>query len=143
MTTYIYALIDPITNYTKYVGKSNKPKDRIRIHIHNARFNKTSNVHLCRWINSLLSKGLEPQLKIIEEVDVGKWKEREIYWISFYKKEYKICNKHEGGIEPPSSLGRKWTEQQKQNLSLAKKGKKIWTDKNPHPLLGKPHPAKG
>ena len=143
MVTYIYALIDPITNNIKYIGKSNSPETRIRVHIHNAKFNKVSNVHLCRWINLLLNQGLEPELKIIEETTFEIWREREIYWIDFYQNKFKLCNKHEGGLEPPNMIGFKWSEENMKNhVSNKTRGKPQWVDR-PHPLLGKPHPARG
>ena len=136
---YIYGLKCPETNIIRYVGKSKNPDKRIIRHIWNATKNP-ENIHLARWINKLIASGSKPILEILEECDLLDWKEKEKYWIN---KLFNLCNRDEGGIEPPDNTGFKWTEEQKKNHpSHLRKGKPQWVD-TPHPLLGKEHPAKG
>lgn len=78
-STFIYCLIDPRNNEVLYVGKSNNPKSRYSRHLKNAENPKT---HCYCWINSLLSLGLKPELKILEEVSIEEWGIKEDYWIS-------------------------------------------------------------
>jgi hypothetical protein len=77
MKTYIYILIDPITNCIRYVGKANNPKQRYRAHKNKCR---DKNTYKRNWINSLQRKQLQPEIEILEEVLVSEWK----YWEKFY-----------------------------------------------------------
>ena len=80
-TTFIYILIDPETNYVRYVGKSNSPNDRYRVHL--TRNNNKS--YKTNWIQSLIKKKLKPILCIIDEVNIEEWVFWETYWISQFK----------------------------------------------------------
>ena len=55
---YIYALCDPRDGAVRYVGKSCAPKQRLRRHL--ADLDATTRKR--RWINSLITAGLEPKL---------------------------------------------------------------------------------
>ena len=85
-TTFIYALMHPITKEIRYIGKANNPKVRLRVHISDGRLFK-ENTKKSAWICSLLQKELEPELIIIEEVLDSEWKEKECYYIKKYKEE--------------------------------------------------------
>jgi group I intron endonuclease len=83
MTTFIYALKDPLTDKVRYIGKSNNPKLRYYAHLSHAK--KTRNkTHRDSWIISLLNQNLKPILFVIEETTDELWKERERYYISRY-----------------------------------------------------------
>lgn len=102
MNIYIYRLIDPFTNETRYIGKSGNIKNRFRHHTSQAKFLKS---HVGRWINTILQKGGLPILEIIEECHSLNWEEKEIYWISYYKALFpNLCNIMKGGNEPPKPL---------------------------------------
>lgn len=95
MKTFIYILRCPKSGEIRYVGKSNDPKKRVYAH---ARKDKTASTHKINWIQSLKRDGLQPKLEIIEEVDVQEWKEREKYWIKYYKENgAKLTNYCAGG----------------------------------------------
>jgi len=134
-TIYIYGLIRPQEKNIRYVGKSVNPKRRLYQHIFNARNNKPNNLHLLRWIKKIINDGLLPEYIILEECNKKNWKEKEKYWIKELIKN-KLCNRHEGGIEPPNLTGYKQTAEHRKNESIARKGKPQWID-IPHPLLGK------
>ena len=100
--TYIYTLSDPITDVVKYVGKTTNPKDRLRCHIKDATTNRRNNLS-CNWVKSLLKKGLEPKMDIIDEI-YGPWEWLEIYWISQFKTwGFTLKNITEGGDYNPMS----------------------------------------
>jgi len=120
---YIYKLIDPVTKDVRYVGKSTNPKIRLKNHI-SRRKNK---YHSAVWINGLFLKGLRPTLEIIEECLESKWQERERYWISFYRDKFDLTNILDGGEECPTydRTGKKWTNEQRINNRIARKGMKV------------------
>lgn len=78
--TFMYSLIDPVTEQERYIGKTDTPQRRLKEHLQDRR--KT---HKSNWIASLLSRGLEPAMRILEEVPVTQWQERERYWIAYYR----------------------------------------------------------
>lgn len=137
---YIYGLIDSIKMELKYIGKSINPKTRYRKHLQDS--NKKIS-YKDKWIQSLLEKKHKPELVIIDEVDELDWDFWEKHYISYFKFiGCKLTNISEGGENPPSAIGRKWTPEQlkrisesnkgkkrseetKKNISLAKKGKQI------------------
>lgn len=94
-TTFIYALKEIGADEYRYVGKSNKPKKRLYHHIRNSKKLKT---YKQKWIQSVLKRSSNIEFVILEEVDVEKWGEREIYWIDRLKNEgYRLSNATEGG----------------------------------------------
>jgi hypothetical protein len=100
---FIYALLDPRTEEIRYVGKTIQPiNDRYSAHISVAKYNrKTDHAHC--WIKSLLSVGLRPIMKILEETfDIV----RETFWINFYRSKYKLTNFTDGG--ELGNIGKTW-----------------------------------
>jgi predicted GIY-YIG superfamily endonuclease len=89
--TFIYALCCPITEEVKYIGKSNNPKQRLSKH----KSVKDNNIDKKLWIDHLLKNNLSPKLKILEEVSIEEWKEKEKFYIKKYKdlgyNLYNIC----------------------------------------------------
>ena len=126
---YIYGLVDPLTNQLRYVGKSVNPKSRLRRHIADRNINDS---YKDRWIRSLNEKSLKPTLLIIDVVNKNEW----VYWEQFYISYFKfigfnMVNGAIGGDEPPSTKGRKHTEESKLKMSRSKKGKPIpWLNNN-------------
>jgi len=135
VNTFIYILIDPVSNQIRYVGKANKPKERYRNHKNPSR---DKNTHKRRWINSLKKLNLNPELEIIDEIDIKDWKYWEKFWISYYK--YLGCsliNHTTGGDglsfgnqtsfvknKKPWNLGIPVTEETKLKIRKALTGKK-------------------
>lgn len=93
----VYVLVDPITDYVRYVGKSINPKERLATHIREAR--NGSVLHSRRWISGLLSKNMKPELIVLEELDTAEEaNEAEKYWIaSFRIIGANLTNRTDGG----------------------------------------------
>ena len=81
--TKIYTLSDPITNTIMYVGKTKaRLSARMGGHYHCSRHGNTPRDV---WIKQLKDNNLKPIYNIIEDVPDEIWREKEIYWIAFYK----------------------------------------------------------
>lgn len=133
-TTFIYVLIDPETNKVRYVGKSNNPDRRLREHI---RDHSKYQRHKDHWVGALCERGLVPLLKIIEEVPLDLWAERELFWINHYMQlGYPLTNTYFGsegvGMMPPETRakigakhrGKKLTPEAIEKRSSAIRGQK-------------------
>jgi hypothetical protein len=119
---YIYGLVDKSKNELKYIGKSINPQSRYRKHLQDS-YKKIS--YKDNWIYSSLLKNEKPELLIIDEVNEDNWVFWEKHYISYYKSiGCKLTNISEGGDNPPSALGRKWTPEQLKRISENNKGKK-------------------
>lgn len=91
MATYrIYALQDPETGDTRYVGITRQElKARLYSHLSEAR-RQIGNSHRENWIRSLQARDLAPLITLLEETDDP---EREGYWITHYRdKGAKLVN---------------------------------------------------
>lgn len=93
MKTFIYSLVDPITNQIRYVGKTVNLEQRLYNHINHAKTMKYKR-HVYYWINSLLKQGKLPIMNVLEECKTD-WQEREQYWIEQHKEN--LCNHTLGG----------------------------------------------
>jgi len=132
----IYALCDPETHGVRYVGQTiQKVEDRFKRHLKDRHHN-----HKTAWIKSLQSRGLAPELIIIEYADDSCWQEREMYWIAYYRSiGVNLVNSTDGGdggLNPSpetrlkrsqSLTGRKrepFSEEWRKKLGDANRGKK-------------------
>ena len=86
--THIYVLKDPTTREVRYIGKSNKPKQRYRRHLYEAKklLNPTNKRNI--WINTLLKKGKKPIMEIIDIVSKNNWVSWERQYIYKYRKQW-------------------------------------------------------
>jgi predicted GIY-YIG superfamily endonuclease len=92
MINYIYALICPLSNQIRYIGKTNSVRVR-----YNAHLNDKSKSHKSSWIKHLKTKELKPKCIILEEVkdDASFWEQ---HWISLCKSwNYDLVNHTLGG----------------------------------------------
>lgn len=104
MTTFIYALNDPKTGLTRYIGKANSPKTRLGNHLSRCR-SPHERCHRSSWIQSLLTEGLEPILEIVKEVPVTDWRYWEKTYIHWYKTlGFDLVNGTEGGDGCPGAV---------------------------------------
>jgi DNA-binding NarL/FixJ family response regulator len=63
---FIYGLLDPRTDELRYIGKSDRPRERLANQL-----NERSNTHRCHWIAELQSLGLRPKQVILDSVPAG------------------------------------------------------------------------
>lgn len=82
---YIYVLIDPRDDRIRYVGKTDSIERRLSEHIYDGKHNKKKTAK-SNWIEEILKEGMTPRLEVLETVKPREWKERERYWIQFFRK---------------------------------------------------------
>lgn len=100
MPLYIYALIDPDTGETRYVGKATIPESRLQGHVFTSCTPWVQeNVEKGAWIRELAGRGKVPITKILETVTEENWQARECYWIAHCKSSgNRLTNRKPGGI---------------------------------------------
>jgi hypothetical protein len=117
--TYIYILKDG--DDIRYVGKTSYPKQRLYCHIKESNSGKST--HKINWIKSLIKINRNPELLIIDEVDICDWRFWEEYWITQFRCwGFKLTNLTSGG---DGLTGYKHTE-----LSINKMKKKFIENPN-------------
>ncbi len=110
MKKFIYELTDPETNKPRYVGKTNKPKRRLRDHIRCC--NKIGAwTPKNKWIRSLKDKGLVPNMNIINETETNNINELEIAHIKDYREIYEDLTNVANGGDGFDWTGRKHEEE--------------------------------
>jgi AP2 domain len=141
-TTFIYALVDPITNFVRYVGKANNPKRRHFLHINPSSLRP--NTRKNNWIKSLLAVGKKPELIFLEEIKESVWQEAERRWIYYYRNISgypELTNGTSGG--DGAERGHKKTPDTLKKLSISGLGHKVsqeTRDKISQSKIGKPRP---
>lgn len=82
----------------KYVGCTTKElNERLSGHKYTIRLKKSYHPFYS-WLNDQYSNNIKVVIKLIEECDIHSWKEREQYWIAYYRNiGCDICNKSKGG----------------------------------------------
>ena len=98
MKVFIYTLTEPDGVTIRYVGKSNEFRIVKRLTEHCRYSQLKLHTHKNNWVKSLLEKGLRPCLNIIEECNEETYREREKYWVAFYRANGSdLTNSTEGG----------------------------------------------
>lgn len=121
MKIYIYTLSDPDTQEVRYVGKSKRPKRRLKEHLY-VKSLENRKVHLSYWILSLLKQGKKPVMTIIDETE-GDWEVLEKKWIKHYSN---LCNLTEGGEGCHGLIQTtEHKEKRRQSMLGKNKGKKV------------------
>jgi hypothetical protein len=117
----IYLLKDPRTRQVRYVGWTSKtPARRLNTHIQAAICKPTT--HKAKWVLSLLSIGIRPEIEVIECGLGDGWAQAEMKWIAFYReKGAKLTNATDGG---EGVLGYSPTPETRRLISEAGKGRK-------------------
>ena len=123
-----------------YIGKSNNPERRLVSH-----FNEDKRHNYCKfeWLKKLRSLGLRPELLILERVSDKRWRDSEQFWISYFNFIGSDLVNLAAGGDGPSSLslesrvkmsrsliGRIFTEEHKQKISSANKGRVNGSERN-------------
>lgn len=138
--TYIYGLVDPFSKDIRYVGKTDNPKHRHRVHL-----KCVNDTHKDRWIKALLKNGDYPSMMILEIVKFDEWQEKERYWISLLNnKGCLLTNSSQGGqgtLSPSDEtrlkmrdkkIGKKLSYEHKIKVSLSLSGRKKPTRTREH-----------
>lgn len=117
-TNIIYALVDPITNEIRYIGKSTIGLVRPKRHAEPHSLKKCN--HKNNWIKTLIKQNLMYKIQILEDnINLSELNSKEQYWISYYKKENKnLTNLTEGG---EGTIGYRLSEETKQRISEKQK----------------------
>jgi hypothetical protein len=109
----IYGLYNPedAIQEIRYVGFTEfTPEQRIIDHIAGAK--KSADTHKKKWVRKLLRKDVRPAYKVLEITTAEDWKQRERYWIAFYRKLHgkRLTNSTDGGeglINPTNDVRKK------------------------------------
>lgn len=118
MKIYIYVLKHPVTKEVRYVGQTVNVNKRYQEHL--CVNEKDAALHKGRWINKLLKVDLKPTIEVVEIVSNLNWKDRERYWISYYKSsKNNLTNLTDGG---EGVLGLKFSSRVKRKLSQTHHG---------------------
>lgn len=126
-TVFIYALKEPDTGRIRYIGKTSDPGFRLRRHIAQAR-KGLEKYRKVRWIRSLLDRGIEPAMEMIDETSESEWPMLEAAYIQFYRDEgCDLVNSTCGGEgfgAVNHNFRRNFSLETRQKISLAGKGRK-------------------
>jgi len=76
-TVFIYGLKDPRDGQIKYIGKTNKPEQRLRGHLADKGYSAKT-----MWLDHLRAEGLDPELVVLDDVPVATWRRAEQHWIN-------------------------------------------------------------
>lgn len=140
--TYIYGLVDPRTNQIRYIGKSDRPKERLTQHLSKSPKQRT---YKSNWINELLKLGLTPVLTILEEVINRDWGKAEQEWIDKGKQRgWPLTNQADGGRGKGVRRGSTNSEETRRKISEKLKGRKVSkevVEKTAALLRGRKRPA--
>ena len=98
--TFIYCLIDPMTNEPRYVGKADDLKVRLIAHLCPSSLKKRN--HKNSWLKALKGDGLKPHPHTLQRIPDGyheTWEEAERKWIMLFRlMGYPLTNLCDGGL---------------------------------------------
>lgn len=120
-TFCVYALCDPFSGKVRYVGKTDRPKRRHAAHMSSAKRGVKRYVY--DWIRSLLSRGGEPGMHILEwcvSDEEASWAEK--WFIEKFRKIYALTNLTDGG---DGFSGMKFSDEHREKLAERKRGRKL------------------
>ena len=96
MTSVIYALVHPVTNEVRYIGKTVNPRKRYH---HHAQDNTSRHRAVCRWWDQLEAEGMRPVMCIIASVVGEDWESVERALIAQYREDgSQLLNMTDGGF---------------------------------------------
>lgn len=117
----VYLLSDPQNNAPRYVGITNNLKRRVQNHL-----TCSDATHRSCWIKSLLIKGFNPVMTVLEEVEARHRVDAEQAWIlGFRQAGADLVNATDGG---DGTLGQKFSPEAIQKMRIAQLGKTVSSD---------------
>lgn len=129
-SVFIYALKEPDTGEIRYIGKTCDITTRLVRHLSEARRSRDKS-HRIFWFKSLLSRGLQPHLEILDEVPFEHWQQWEVAYIEFFQEcSCNLVNGTPGGGgnvmrgETHPMFGKHHSEAVRQKMGDAQRGKK-------------------
>ena len=130
----IYALQDPATFEIRYIGKSVNGLKRPATHTYPTVLEKDK-TYKGNWIRQLVSKGLTPIIKVVQELNnLNEINEAEKYWIQYFKDlGAPLTNSTKGGM---GRCGLSHTEETKKKIAEGQKNRKILRGKD-HGMYGR------
>jgi hypothetical protein len=110
----IYGLVCPKSKQIRYIGVTRHSLEkRLKEHL---RENKLK-THKQKWVKSLISKNLKPEIVLICLANESNWIELERFYIELFRSNgFKLTNTSEGG-EGGGNIGHKHTEEWKLKAS--------------------------
>lgn len=99
-TVFIYELFNPINNTPFYIGQTNNLDKRLKAHIRDIKYKnvKIINIEKVNIIEEILSNNMQPQILVIDKVNLLEWQFWEKHYISLYKSfGFKLTNVTNGG----------------------------------------------
>src|SRR3990172_9983712 len=96
VTSFIYALVDPISKEVRYIGKAVDPLYRFKKHIEESKRKSTTHKH--KWIRKILALNKVPELILLDEVydvDVNFWER--FYILKHRNLGCNLTNQTDGG----------------------------------------------
>jgi hypothetical protein len=113
--TYIYALHDPRDWSIRYVGKSNDPHARLKMHMR-----RPIRLGLSRLVRELKLLGLKLQISILQQCSSTEWPVWEKFWIATARNSGEnLLNIFDGGNGAPIF----YTSEHRMRISAGLKGK--------------------
>jgi hypothetical protein len=138
----VYALVDPRTSETRYIGKSSTGLERPRSHFEPRRISSDPNRHKAGWIGALTKAGLKPIITVLEEcASDAAALVAEVKWIAHGRAQgWRLTNLTDGG---DGTAGYRPSAETRAKLSAAHRGFKHAPEsieKMRQAKLGKPRP---
>jgi group I intron endonuclease len=128
-TTFIYGLFDPRDFSLRYIGKADDLHKRWIKHMNESKRRNRSPRE--KWIMELLELGLQPIIKIIEEVMMEEWEKKEDFWIKYFKSlGNDLLNVARGGLGYSNghvayNKGTEMSEEQKEKIKNSTLGREV------------------
>jgi hypothetical protein len=127
----IYGLVDPRTEEIRYIGKTRKSLSR-RYSKHIREASDTTRSHKDAWIRQLYYLGLQPTVRVLEEIPEGEAElnSAERSWIQTFRMAgVNLTNMTDGGDcgplpgEANPFFGRHHSEESRKKISTGRRGK--------------------
>ena len=115
---FIYLLVDPRTFEIRYVGKTHNLRERLYVHMSNAR--RGNKAYVYNWIRLLTREDLSPMMFVVEVI-WGDWRQAEKRWIKSLREQgCRLTNQTDGG---EGAFGRAHSIETKRKIGEKSKGR--------------------